>query len=221
MATTSILYSSDTAPLNSAIICSTRVTALNILSRGWLYKWSPNWVTSFLLQCRGRDIFFSVAGGQATEHGVPEIAAIALPCLGMPARRRHWAVEVWGEHPPHGSFGRSLCLSLLQLFLGVSATLIICRLCFLSLRQPIVAACWCGSSVSPLWALLVQVAASAPQTTGRLPTVSPDVVKLLAIMNLRKARLGSVCLHLDGNMAKAWQIEDLLRLCGPGQYYKK
>jgi hypothetical protein len=41
-------------------------------------------------------------------------------------------------------------------------------------------------------------------------TVSPDVAKLLTIVALRKASLAPVRLHLDGNVAKAWQLEDVL-----------
>jgi hypothetical protein len=98
----------------------------------------------------------------------------------------------------------------LQFFFGVFTTPIIGGMSFLSLRQPAVAACQNGSRVSLLWALLVQVATSAPQTAKRLPTVSPDVTKLLAVMTLSKASLSPIRLHPDGNVAKARQMEDLL-----------
>jgi hypothetical protein len=94
-------------------------------------------------------------------------------------------------------------------------------MCFLSLCQPAIAACWCGSSISLLWVLLVQVATCTPQTTGRLPTVSPDVANVLAVMILHKASLRRIHLHLDGNVPKAWQIEDFLQLYRPGQGYKE
>jgi hypothetical protein len=98
----------------------------------------------------------------------------------------------------------------LQFFLGVSATLIIGGMWFACLPQLAVAACWNGSRVSLLWALLVQVATSTPQTMRRLPTVGPDVTELLAVMTLSKASLGPIRLHLYGNVAKAGQMEDFL-----------
>jgi hypothetical protein len=67
----------------------------------------------------------------------------------------------------------------------------------------------------------VQVAASALRTTGRLPKVSLDVAKLLAVTTPNKASLGYIRLHLDRYVAKAWQIEDSFRLCRPGQGYEE
>jgi hypothetical protein len=98
----------------------------------------------------------------------------------------------------------------LQFFFGLFAIPIIGGMSFLSLRQQAVAACWSGSRVSLLWAFLVQVAAYGPQTTRGLPTVSPDVAELLAVMTLSKASLSPIRLQLDGNVAKARQMEDLL-----------
>jgi hypothetical protein len=63
--------------------------------------------------------------------------------------------------------------------LRVSAAPIIDRMGFLSYRQLAVAAFWCGFRT-----LLVQVAATAPQTTGRLLAVYPNVAELLAVMAL-------------------------------------
>jgi hypothetical protein len=88
---------------------------------------------------------------------------------------------------------------------------------FLFLRQPEVAACWSGSRVSLLWALLVQVATTVPHTARRLSTVSPDVAKLLAVMTLSKASLSPIRLHPDGNVAKARQMKYCLRFRRPGQ----
>jgi hypothetical protein len=93
---------------------------------------------------------------------------------------------------------------------AVFATPIIGGMSFLSLRQPAVAACWNGSRVSLILALLEQVAASAPQTTRRLPTVCPDVAELLAVMTLSKDSPSPIRLHTHGNVEKARQIEDLL-----------
>jgi hypothetical protein len=43
----------------------------------------------------------------------------------------------------------------------------------------------------------VQVAAPAPQTTGRLLAVCPDVAELLEVMALRKPILSFIGLYLD------------------------
>jgi hypothetical protein len=45
---------------------------------------------------------------------------------------------------------------------------------------------------------------------GGLLTVNLDVAKLLTVMTLCKTNLGPICLYLDGDVAKAWQIEDIL-----------
>jgi hypothetical protein len=58
---------------------------------------------------------------------------------------------------------------------------------FLSLLQLTVAANWSGGSVLFLWTLYVQVPTATPHAMGRLPTISPDVAKLLAVVTLRKA----------------------------------
>jgi hypothetical protein len=57
------------------------------------------------------------------------------------------------------------------------------------------------------------MAAPAPQTTGRLFAVCPDVAELLAVVALRESALGSICLHPDNNVAEAWQMEDFLGFC--------
>jgi hypothetical protein len=121
-----------------------------------------------------------------------------------------WCDAVLGEQTARGSFGCSLFLPFLQFFVGVFVTPIIGGMSYLSPRQPAIAARWSGSRISLLWALLVQLAASAPQTTRRLPTVSPDMAQLLAVMTLSKANLSPIRLHPDGNVAKARQMEDLL-----------
>jgi hypothetical protein len=43
----------------------------------------------------------------------------------------------------------------------------------------------------------MQVAATTPHTTGRLLTVRPDIADLLAVVALREAILGLVCLYSD------------------------
>jgi hypothetical protein len=59
----------------------------------------------------------------------------------------------------------------------------------------------------------VQVAAPATQTTGRLPTVFPDVAEILVVVALRKAFLSLVCLYPDCYVAEGCQSENLLGLC--------
>jgi hypothetical protein len=66
-----------------------------------------------------------------------------------------------------------------------------------SYRQLAVAACWCGRYIFFFRTLLVQVAATAPQTTGRLLAVFPNVVELLAVMALRKPVLSFIVLYPD------------------------
>jgi hypothetical protein len=61
----------------------------------------------------------------------------------------------------------------------------------------------------------VQVAAPTSHTTGRLPAISPDVTKLLAVMTLREDTLSPVCLYPNGNVAKALKLEDLQGFCRP------
>jgi hypothetical protein len=100
----------------------------------------------------------------------------------------------------------------LQHFLGVSATLIIGGMWFVYLRQLAVAAWWSGSGVSLLWALIVQVAASTPQTKAGLLAVCPDMDELLTVVALCKPVLSFVHLYLDGNVAEAGQLEKFLGL---------
>jgi hypothetical protein len=45
--------------------------------------------------------------------------------------------------------------------------------------------------------VLVKMAAPAPQTTGRLLAVFPNVAELLAVMALRKPILSFIVLHRD------------------------
>jgi hypothetical protein len=71
----------------------------------------------------------------------------------------------------------------------------------LSLRQLAVTASCSGGSVILLRALLVQVAAPAPQTTWRLLTGCPDVTELLAVVALCEAALGPVRLHPEHYVA--------------------
>jgi hypothetical protein len=47
------------------------------------------------------------------------------------------------------------------------------------------------------------------------------MAELLAIMALGEAIPGSVYLHLDGDVAEAWQSEDLLRFLRSGKGYEE
>jgi hypothetical protein len=85
---------------------------------------------------------------------------------------------------------------------------------FFHIQHFAVATRWSGASILLHWALLVQVTSPEPQTTWRLFAISRDVTELLAVVTLRQSALGSVCLHLDGNVAEAWQTEYFLRLGG-------
>jgi hypothetical protein len=58
--------------------------------------------------------------------------------------------------------------------------------------------------------LFVQVAATAPQTTGRLLAVFPNMAKLLAVIALCKPILSFIVFYPDCNVAKAWQSENFL-----------
>jgi hypothetical protein len=80
----------------------------------------------------------------------------------------------------------------------------------LALQQLAVAAFRSGRGIFLFRTLFVQVPAPAPQTTGRLFAVRPDVAKLLAVVALREGVLCSICLYLDGNVAEAWRLEDFL-----------
>jgi hypothetical protein len=58
----------------------------------------------------------------------------------------------------------------------------------------------------------VQVAATAPETTG-LPVIFPDVAELLAIVALHKPVLSFVRLYPDCNVAEVGQSEKVFCLC--------
>jgi hypothetical protein len=68
---------------------------------------------------------------------------------------------------------------------------------FLSYHQQTVAASWCGRCTSFFRTLLVQVVATAPQTSGRLLAVFPNVTEILAVMALRKPVLSFIGLYPD------------------------
>jgi hypothetical protein len=51
----------------------------------------------------------------------------------------------------------------------------------------------------------VQIAASTPQTKGRLLAVCLNMAQLLAVMALRKTILRFIGLYPDCNVVKAWQ----------------
>jgi hypothetical protein len=99
----------------------------------------------------------------------------------------------------------------------VPAAPVVCWIRFLALHQLAVSAYGGGGSVFLFVTLFVQVAAPAPHTTGRLPTVCPDVTKLLAVMTLREATLNPVCLYPDENVTKVLEREDLLGFRRPRQ----
>jgi hypothetical protein len=92
---------------------------------------------------------------------------------------------------------------------------------FLFLRQLAVTEFWCGSSVSLLWAVLVQVSAPAPQSGWRLFAISPDMAELLAVLALGENILGSISLHSDSNVAEAWQKENFVGLCRRLEVYEE
>jgi hypothetical protein len=92
---------------------------------------------------------------------------------------------------------------------------------FLSLRQLAVTACWCGSSVSFLWAVLVKASAPAPQTAVTLSVISPDVADRLAVVALDKSILASMSLHPDSNVAEAWLMDIFLVISCPRQGYEE
>jgi hypothetical protein len=83
----------------------------------------------------------------------------------------------------------------------MSAAAVIGWMSFLSLHQLAVTSCWCGSSISFLCAVLVQVSTTAPKTVDRLFAISPDVAKLLAVVALGKSIMGSISLHPDSYVA--------------------
>jgi hypothetical protein len=58
----------------------------------------------------------------------------------------------------------------------------------------------------------MKVAAPAPQTSGRLSKVYPNMPELLAVTALCKAVLSTVALDPDCYMAKGCQAKDFLRL---------
>jgi hypothetical protein len=79
--------------------------------------------------------------------------------------------------------------------------------------RPGVAACRYRCCIALFRALLVQVTAPAPHTSGRLRAVSPDMAEFLAVVTLRETSLSLVRLYRDSNMAKACQFEYILGLC--------
>jgi hypothetical protein len=124
---------------------------------------------------------------------------LSLLCCTALERSREgdtWRGEV-GEHLPRCSFGCSLSFPPLQLLPRVPAAPIVGWVWLFSLRQLAVTANWSGGSVSSLWALFVQVAAPAPQTSGGLLTVGPDVAELLTVLALRQPLQSPVRLHPD------------------------
>jgi hypothetical protein len=54
-------------------------------------------------------------------------------------------------------------------------------------------------------------------TAWRLFAGSPDVATLLTVVALGNSNLGSISLHLDSNLAEAWQTENFLGHCRPRQ----
>jgi hypothetical protein len=113
-----------------------------------------------------------------------------------------WRGDVGREHSPRCGFGSSLRSVPLHFLSRMFATPIIGGMWFFTLRQLAAAASWSGDSVILLRALLVQVAAPAPQTTWRLLTLCPDVAELLSVVALCAAALGPVRLHPDHSVAE-------------------
>jgi hypothetical protein len=114
-----------------------------------------------------------------------------------------WSSTGCREHPPCCRFWCSLCGLFLQLLLRMPAASIVCWVGFVTLQQLAIAACWGGSSIDLFRALLVQVAAPAPQTARLLFAVCPHVTKLLAVVTLCEPSLCSVCFYLDCYVAEA------------------
>jgi hypothetical protein len=93
---------------------------------------------------------------------------------------------------------------------------------FLPFRQLAVAAYRLWRSVSLLRALLVQVAAHTPETTGGgLFAVCPDVAELLAVVTLHGTILSFVRLYHDWNVTKAGQSKNFSGFCRPRHGYEK
>jgi hypothetical protein len=61
----------------------------------------------------------------------------------------------------------------------------------------------------------------APQAAGRLFAVCPDMAELLAVMDLRKTILSSICLHPDCDVAEGLQSENFLGFLGLGKVIRK
>jgi hypothetical protein len=106
--------------------------------------------------------------------------------------------------PSRCSLGCSLRF-LLQQLLRVSAAPINGGMGFLSLRQLAVTTSCSGVSVFSFRTHSVQVAAPAPQTTGRLLTVCPNLAELLAVGTMRSAVLSPVRLYPDCYVAEGCQ----------------
>jgi hypothetical protein len=153
--------------------------------------------------------------GWICPRNLAHLQLLLLRCTASERRREGdaWRSKVGGDHPPRCSFGCSLRLLPLQFLLRVSAALIIGGMWFLTLRQLTVTANWSGGSVFLLRTFFLQLAARAPQTSGRLPTVCPKVAEVLAVVALCKAVLSPVSLQLDCYVAEGCQPEDFLRLC--------
>jgi hypothetical protein len=96
----------------------------------------------------------------------------------------------------------------------VAATTVVGGVWFLSVPQLAIAACRLRCCIPHFWALLVEVTALTPQTTGRL--FSLDMAEFLAVVTLRETSLGFVRLYLDSNVAKAsiWKISCDLGVLG-------
>jgi hypothetical protein len=197
-----ILSSSDTAPLNSVTICCTTVTTRNILLRGWLFVF---WTRTGWPDCWGCTGAESLCFFVGDRSGVVVWSACGCCCCVLP-----WSASP-KETPGVARFDENtlpvVVLGVLWAFLLCSSSLasaapIIDGMGFHTLRQLAVTASWSGGSVILLRALLVEVAAPAPQTTWRLLTVCPDVAELLAVVALCEAALGPVCLHPDHYVAE-------------------
>jgi hypothetical protein len=215
-----ILSSSDTAPLNSVIICCTTVTTCNLLSKGWLFTiaaWT-DWPACCSYSGAGTLCFFAIGGLATGTWGAwGRCCCCVLPWSA--ARRRH--LGWWGLR--RTSFPlQSWVFSVT--FTSVAAPSHVCShgnwRDGLSLPPPT------GSYSMLVWKCFPSLgspyAGVCPRTTvGRLFAISPDVAELLAVVALGKSILCCISLHPDSNVAETWRMENFLGLCCPWQGYEE
>jgi hypothetical protein len=217
---TTILSSSHSAPLSSVMICrNTVTTTVNMSFRDELFSLGActDWLGSCYWLCLkgGGALIYPTVAGQACATGGRWGCCYCCVLLRSAAIKDSLGKVVGREQCSHCSLGRSLWLSLSYLFHGVAAASVVWGMRSLSIHQLAVAACWCRCCIVHFWALLVQVTASTPQTTGRLLAVRPDIAKFLTVITLCETSLSFVHLYPDCNMAKTHQFKYLLALWHP------